>query len=186
MRIAVSAGGPTLDAEVDPRFGRCPYFVLIDAETGEWEAIENGNAASAGGAGIRTAQDIIERGIGAVITGNCGPNAYQTLSAAGIELVTGASGQVGNAIEAFGEGTLATTSGANVAAHYGTGGGTGRGMGMGMGARAGGGLGRARAGEAAPSGATDPLTELAGQLQALTQQIEKLHRRLDEVERRGE
>ncbi len=171
MRIAVSASGPGLDASVDPRFGRCRYFVLTDPETAEWEALENENATSGGGAGVRTAQVIVDRGVGVVITGNCGPNAYQTLSAAGVELITGASGRVQDALEAYRNGELAPASRASVAAHYGAGGGRG--------------VGRARADEPSPSGRArteDPLTDLAAQLRALSREIEGLHRRLDKIE----
>ena len=50
MRIAISATGSTLDAEVDPRFGRCQHFIIVDPETMEFEAIENNSAMAAGGA----------------------------------------------------------------------------------------------------------------------------------------
>lgn len=171
MKIAVSSSGPGLDASVDPRFGRCRYFVLTDPATTEWETLENENATSGGGAGIRTAQLVIDRGVGVVITGNCGPNAYQTLSAAGVELVTGASGRVQDALEAYRNGELAPTPRSNVGAHYGMAGGRG--------------IGRTRAAAPSPSGRAgteDPLTELATQLRALSREIEGLHRRLDKIE----
>jgi len=77
MKIAISATGTTLDAEVDPRFGRCQGFIIADTETDEYEAIDNASAMAAGGAGISTAQMIAGKGVEAVLTGNCGPNAYQ-------------------------------------------------------------------------------------------------------------
>jgi len=179
MKIAVSSSGPGRDASVDPRFGRCRYFVLTDPATTEWETLENENATSGGGAGIRTAQLVIDRGVRVVITGNCGPNAYQTLSAAGIELVTGASGRVQDALEAYRNGELALTPQANVGAHYGTSGGRGMGRGGGRG------IGRTQATAPSPSGRAsteDPLTDLATQLRALSREIEGLHRRLDKIE----
>lgn len=185
MRIAVSASGPGLDAPVDPRFGRCPYFVVVDSETMEWEAIDNANAATAGGAGIRTAQVIADQGVQTVITGNCGPNAYQTLSAAGIEVASGFTGSVQEAVEAYKRGGLRPTAQANVASHYGAGTPTGRGMGrgMGMGQGMGRGLGRSAMGAASPSASADPLTDLAEQLRTLTRQIEGLSERLEKLER---
>ena len=180
MKIAVSSSGPELGASVDPRFGRCRYFVLTDPATTEWETLENENATSGGGAGIRTAQLIIDRGVGVVITGNCGPNAHQTLTAAGVELVTGASGRVQDALEAYRNGELTPTHRANVGAHYGTSG--GRGMGLGGGRGTG---GRTRATALSPSGragAGDPLTDLATQLRALSREMEQLRRRLDKIE----
>lgn len=82
MKIAITSTGTTLDAEVDPRFGRCQYFVIVDLETMEMESIENTNAIASGGAGVSTGQVIVSKGVGEVLTGNCGPNAYQVLSAA--------------------------------------------------------------------------------------------------------
>jgi len=81
MKIALSATAPSLDAEVDPRFGRCRYFIIVDSQSMEFEAVDNSNAMAAGGAGISTAQMIASKGVEVVLTGNCGPNAYQTLSA---------------------------------------------------------------------------------------------------------
>jgi len=91
MKVAISATAPRLDAEVDPRFGRCSYFVVIDPETMEFEALENSNAMAAGGVGITTAQMVANKGVQLILTGNCGPNAYQTLSAAGVQVITGGS-----------------------------------------------------------------------------------------------
>lgn len=75
MKIAISATGPSLDAEVDPRFGRCQYFLIIDPDTMEFEAIDNTNKMASGGAGIASAQAVAQKGVQVVLTGNCGPNA---------------------------------------------------------------------------------------------------------------
>jgi len=101
MKIAISATGPGLEDEVDPRFGRCQYFVIVDLDTMQLEALENSSAMAPGGAGISTAQMIASKGVGAVLTGNCGPNAYQVLSAAGIQVITGVSGKVKDASRAI-------------------------------------------------------------------------------------
>ena len=138
MKIVLSAVGSTLDAEIDPRFGRCRYFIIADPSTMEFEALENSSAMAGGGAGISAAQNITGRGIEAVLTGNCGPNAYQVLSAAGINIITGVTGKVKDAIEDYKSGKLKAGSRPSVAAHFGSGGGMGRGRGMG----GGGGMGR--------------------------------------------
>jgi predicted Fe-Mo cluster-binding NifX family protein len=146
MKIAISANGSTLDAEVDPRFGRCQYFIIVDPETMEFEAIDNASAMAAGGAGISAGQAIADKGVEAVLTGNCGPNAYQVLSSAGIQVINGVSGKVKDAIEGYRTGKFKTSSQPNVPDHFGmgggTGGGTGGGMGRGMGRGMGGGMGR--------------------------------------------
>ena len=139
MKVAISATGPGLDATVDPRFGRCQYFVIADTDSGQFEGIDNQNMMAGGGAGIATAQMIADKGVSTVLTGNCGPNAYNTLTAAGIQIITGVSGTVSEAIEAFKAGKFSITTEPNVAAHFGTGGMGGSGMGMGRGM--GGGMG---------------------------------------------
>ncbi len=133
MKIAVSSTGPDLDAEVDPRFGRCAYLLVVDPDSLEMEVIENQNKMMGGGAGIQTARMVAERGVEVVLTGNCGPNAYQTLSAAGVQIITGVSGTVRRVVEDFKQGNLRPTGGPNVESHFGMAPGGGRGMGMGMG-----------------------------------------------------
>jgi predicted Fe-Mo cluster-binding NifX family protein len=130
MKIAITTTTPNLDADIDPRFGRCRYFVIVDPDTMEYEAVENSGAAAGGGAGIATAQTITGKNIEAVITGNCGPNAYQALSAANIKVVTSASGKVRDAVQQYKSGNLKSSSQPNVSPHFGTG---GRGMGRGRG-----------------------------------------------------
>ena len=99
MKMCVSADTGSLEAQVDPRFGRCQYFVFVDSETLEFEAVRNTAAGATGGAGIQAAQTVANHGAQLVVTGNVGPNAYQALSAAGIQIVTGAAGTVREAIE---------------------------------------------------------------------------------------
>lgn len=119
MKIAVSATRPNVHAQVDTRFGRCPYFVIVDMETTNYEALENISAMGSGGVGISAAQMIAGKGVEAVITGNCGPNAYRTLSAAGIKVITGFTGSIGDAIEKYKAGKLQASTQPNVSAHSG-------------------------------------------------------------------
>lgn len=133
MKVAITATGPSLDAEVDPRFGRCACFVIVDPETMEFEAIENASVSLGHGAGIQAAQAMSERGVEVVLTGNCGPNAFMTLGAAGIQVIVGVGGSVKEAVAQYKSGSLASASAPNVGGHFGTGGGPGAGGGMGMG-----------------------------------------------------
>ncbi len=162
MKIAVTSTGPTLDDNVESRFGRCTYFLIIDTDTMQYEAIENPNTALGGGAGIQSAQLMSEKGVTTVLTGNCGPNAFNVFGQAGIQVIVGVSGPVGNAVEQFKTGNFSSTSGPNVASHFGVstapagqtptgqpmtgplsqGGGMGSGMGGGRGMGRGGGMGR--------------------------------------------
>jgi predicted Fe-Mo cluster-binding NifX family protein len=101
MKIAISSTGPTLDAELDQRFGRCPCFMILDSEGADHEVLDNPHAQLGHGAGIQAAQMLIERGIATVLTGRCGPNASETLAAGNIRLVTGLGGTVRQALEDF-------------------------------------------------------------------------------------
>jgi len=114
MKICVTSEGPNLDSQVDPRFGRCQCFIIVDTDTLEFEAAENPNIESMGGAGIQSAQFVASKKIKAVLTGNVGPNAFQTLQAAGIEVFTGASGTVKEAIEKYKKGEFKAVSGPSV------------------------------------------------------------------------
>ena len=119
MKIAISAAGQSLDAQLDPRFGRCQYFVIVDPDTMEFEAVANNCAAASGGAGIATAQMIAGKGVEVVLTGNCGPNAFGVLNGAGIKVMTGAAGTVQEAIENYQAGKLQASSQPSANAHSG-------------------------------------------------------------------
>jgi predicted Fe-Mo cluster-binding NifX family protein len=125
MKIAVSATGKDLDCQIDPRFGRCQYFVFVDPETMEFEALENEGLMASGGAGVQAAQSVVQKGVNAVITGNLGPNAASALSASGIKVYLVAGGTVKDVIGSYKAGSLREASGATVAPHFGMGGGMG-------------------------------------------------------------
>jgi len=127
MKIAISSSGKDLDSQIDPRFGRCQYFIFIDPETMEFEALENAGLMASGGAGVQAAQSVVQKGASAVITGNLGPNAASALSASGIKVYLVPGGTIRDVTEAFKTGKLQEASGATVPSHFGMGG--GRGMG---------------------------------------------------------
>ena len=117
MKVAITATGPSLDAAMDPRFGRCACFVIVETDDMSFEAIGNANGSLGGGAGIQSAQLMAQKGAKAVLTGNCGPNAYETLSAAGIDVVVGCSGTVFEVVGRFQSGQLRAALAPNVASH---------------------------------------------------------------------
>jgi len=176
MRVAVSASEPSLDSQVDPRFGRCAYFVVVDPAAMTFEVVENSAVAAAQGAGIATAQVIAGKGVEAVLTGNCGPNAYEALSAAGIRVVTGVSGSVREAASAYEAGRLQASAQPNVASHYGMGVSSARGMGGGM---------RSAAPQSSPADADTALVgllkELQSQLDGLRSQVNDINTRISEL-----
>jgi predicted Fe-Mo cluster-binding NifX family protein len=117
-KIAVTSEGPTLDDQVDPRFGRAAGFVLVDLDTMQTEYIDNGRSqVMAQGAGIQAAQIIAKAGAAWVLTGYVGPKAFQVLAAAGVKV-----GQnleeltVRQAVERFKNGDIPTAQTANQAA----------------------------------------------------------------------
>jgi len=204
MKIAVSSSGPDLGSQIDPRFGRCVYFLIIDTGDMSFEACNNESIALGGGAGIQSAQFVASKGAKAVITGSCGPNAVRTLSAAGIELFVDHSGTVIDAVERYKNGELSPTDKANVPDHYGMGNvvpadetsrqdfGGGRGMGKGMGMGRCGGMGRGMgmsgwqttvaAGSGDMSGNQD-ISLLKKQAADLKRQMEEIESRINKLEK---
>ena len=86
MKIILSTDAPGLEANLDPRFGRAAYFLLIDPATKEWEAVMNPALYSSGGAGVQAAQLATQHQCSAVISGEFGPNAYNSLAAVGVDM----------------------------------------------------------------------------------------------------
>lgn len=121
MKIAITAQGSTLDAAMDPRFGRCEHFVIVDLETESYEAFPNEGVMASGGAGTQGAQFLANKDAAAVITGHVGPNAARSLQTAGINVYSMASGTVREALEAFKNGELPEVSGSTVRRHFGMG-----------------------------------------------------------------
>ena len=144
MKICISSTDEDLNSAVDPRFGRCAYFLIGDSEGESFEAIPNPGANYGGGAGIAAAQLVGSQKVEAVITGNVGPNAFMFLNQAKIRVYTGAIGiNCNQAIEMFNKSELAEAKGP-------TAGGAGRGMGGGFGKGGGGGRGRGSGGRRQP------------------------------------
>ena len=180
MKIAVSSSGNNLDSQIDPRFGRCANFIVVDTENMDFEAFDNESIALGGGAGIQAAQFVASKGAKAILTGNVGPNAVKTLAAAGVAVFVGQSGTVGEALERYKRGDLQSTSAPNVADHHGMGGGGGgRGMGGGggRGMGGGGGMGGAPQGtesQSAPMSREEELKRLKDQVNQLQEQIKAI------------
>lgn len=119
MKIAVTSKGKDMSSEVDPRFGRCRIFIIVDPDTGEFQAFENTNSMAMGGAGPQATQTISRLGAEVLITGNVGPNAFQALRASGIRVFIGARGTVQEMIDRYGRGELEEIDDPSVASHSG-------------------------------------------------------------------
>jgi len=121
MKVAVTSIGETLESPVDQRFGRTRFFILYDTETEAWSVHDNKqNLEAMQGAGIQAGQKVMELGAQAVITGHCGPKAFATLTAGGMEIYQDAEGTVADALAALRAGKLKKSDDANVGAHFGS------------------------------------------------------------------
>lgn len=119
MKIVVTSIGGSTDAQVDARFGRASWFVMIDTETGETASVDNSTGAGAAqGAGFQAAETVSRLGAECLITGHCGPNAFRALQAAGVEVYTGASGTITEAIEKLKSHELELSTGPDVGGHW--------------------------------------------------------------------
>jgi len=119
MKVIVTAEGQDIDARVDARFGRARYFIIVDTETMEFEAVENAAQYQGGGAGVQSAQFVVDKDVHTVITGNCGPNSYDILRSASIDVIVGARGTVREAVKMFKTGKFKPKEGPNVGSHFG-------------------------------------------------------------------
>ena len=122
MQVVIPANGADLDAPTSPIFGRSPVFILVDSETLDFEALPNPAIDAPSGAGVQAAQTVLQKGVGAVIAPNLGPNAFRVIQASGIPAYRMVGATVREAIAAFNAGQLARleTPGAG---HVGMGGG---------------------------------------------------------------
>jgi predicted Fe-Mo cluster-binding NifX family protein len=119
VKIAVSAQGKSVEAAVDPRFGRCPYLVIVDTATMDAEGVDNPGALAGTGAGVAAAQIAADAGAEAIITGVVGPHAFEALSSGKIRAYGPAKGSVRDAVEQFQAGQLGELQQPNAPLHAG-------------------------------------------------------------------
>ena len=114
MKVAVTSKGTLLSSEVDPRFGRAPYILIVDTGTMAFEVVDNGDNVNAfKGAGIQAAAMVSDKGATVLMTGYCGPKAFATLETAGVKVVSDISGTVRQAVAALKAGTVVYATAAN-------------------------------------------------------------------------
>ena len=118
MKIALTSTGKDLTSEMDPRFGRASYFIIVDPDTLEYETVENDHMNANQGAGIQAGKAIVEKGAEVLITGFCGPKAFQVLESAGIKTIVGAKGRVEDVISEYKSGKFEATDAPNVGGHW--------------------------------------------------------------------
>ncbi len=119
MKIAVTSQGNTLDSELDPRFGRAAYIIIVDTQTLEFEAFDNSTNKNAfKGAGIQAAAMISNNDAQVLLTGFCGPNAFKTLEAAGVKVANDQAGKIIDVVKKFNQGNIVFSDGANKDGHW--------------------------------------------------------------------
>ena len=119
MKVAVTSQGNTLDSQIDPRFGRASYILIVDTESLEFEVINNNeNKNTSKGAGIQTGAMVSDKGAEILLTGFCGPKAFQTLSAAGVKVVNDQTGRVIDAVQNFKQGNVVYAEVSNKDGHW--------------------------------------------------------------------
>ena len=115
MKIAITSKGKDLDSQIDPRFGRAAYILIVDTLNQGVEVLDNSENVNAfKGAGIQAAVTVSDRGAKVLLTGYCGPNAFKTLNAAGVKVANDVTGTVREAVIAYREGKVSFADSANV------------------------------------------------------------------------
>lgn len=114
MKLAVPSQGNRLDSPLEPRFGRAPYILIVDTQTLEYEVLDNQQNKNAfKGSGIQAATMVSTSGAKVLLTGFCGPKAFETLEASGIKIVNDQSGRIINVVQKFKQGNLVFADTAN-------------------------------------------------------------------------
>ncbi len=119
MKLAITSKGLDLDSQVDPRFGRAAYILIVDSQTLDFEVMDNQENVNAfKGAGIQAASMVYDRGAEILLTGYCGPKAFKTLKAADIKVVNDVQGPIRDAVKSFNDGQFIFAEQANVNGHW--------------------------------------------------------------------
>ncbi|MBF0226271.1 MAG: NifB/NifX family molybdenum-iron cluster-binding protein [Desulfobacterales bacterium] len=118
-RIAITSTGNELNSDMDQRFGRAAYFIIIDPETMEFEAIDNQkNLDLSQGAGIQAGKIIVDKKVNVLITGNCGPKAFKILENSGVKVALNINGKVIDAVSKYKNNELKFSNLPNVEGHH--------------------------------------------------------------------
>ncbi len=119
MKVAITSKGEQLSSDVDPRFGRAPFIIIVDTETMDFEVLDNSTNVNAfKGAGIQAATMVAGKGAEVLLTGYCGPNAFKTVTAAGMKVVSDSSGSVEEVLSKFKDGKVTYSEAENTDGHW--------------------------------------------------------------------
>ncbi len=119
MKIAISSTGKKMSEIIDPRFGRCSYFLVVDSNSNEQEILNNNyNASRSSGAGIQAAELVSSNNVDIVITGHCGPKAFKALKSVGIQVFPCLDGTAEEALKKYINCELTPLETADVEGHW--------------------------------------------------------------------
>ena len=119
MLIAITATGQNLNSQVDARFGRAKFIIIYNSEDKSYQTHDNNlNLNAAQGAGIQTAQNVVNLGANILITGNCGPKAFRVLDAGNVKIYVSTSLSINDAIKSYEENKLNQLTNPNVEGHW--------------------------------------------------------------------
>ncbi|MFI4910478.1 MAG: NifB/NifX family molybdenum-iron cluster-binding protein [Sedimentisphaeraceae bacterium JB056] len=105
---------------ISERLGRSPWIAIYSQEDRSWRFWENTqNLNAPQGAGIQTAQNIINAGAQVLITRNAGPKAMRVLQQTDIEIFEAPSGtNITECINLYEKNELKQLEDANVEGHW--------------------------------------------------------------------
>lgn len=118
MKVTIPVDTQSLDGVVAENFGRAANFLFYDTETKSVDYLDNSAVMSAGGAGIKAAQAVVDAGAQALIAPRCGENAAKVLQAAGVKLFQSAGGTAQENLDALAAGALADLSDIHAGFHH--------------------------------------------------------------------
>jgi predicted Fe-Mo cluster-binding NifX family protein len=110
MKICISSTVDNMNGMTDGRFGRCPFYAIYDDATKEYEFVANDGAKEAQGAGLKAAQQVVDKGVEVVITGNVGPNAMRVLESGNIKIYKILGDKIKEQVDYYNQGKLISIS----------------------------------------------------------------------------
>jgi predicted Fe-Mo cluster-binding NifX family protein len=87
MKVAITSTGNSPDSSLDPRFGRCAYFVIYDTESKSTEFIPNPAREAEEGAGPKAVQLVASREAKKIVSGEFGMKIKPLLDSLKIQMI---------------------------------------------------------------------------------------------------
>jgi predicted Fe-Mo cluster-binding NifX family protein len=98
MKVAIPASGNKMDAYIDERFGRCPFFCFYDTKTNKFDFKEDNLKDDSGGVGPQVATFMADNEVNEVYAVEVGFKAQNMLDKLNISVKLISSGQTINQV----------------------------------------------------------------------------------------